>query len=275
MRFWRGGGGGCGLSRAARRSRGVCAALERPSIEAGWLKDAAGVGLPVPGLAEARTDEEIVAACAAAARELAAAKGIPLAGGDPRTPADLAKRFHDFSPTVWDWSSAAVEDLLEYYPDIEGDIRVDCVQPVNRNLGGGSDIFWLLGNGARASGIDLLQGKLVSGGWSGLRDAWVAARRCLDRWLLYPLVPIVFEYLLRGRPPAVICRRTEVSPQALAYAGPAPSFSAEEARLPRRLAPQLVLEVFEGWRTRLRAVGWDWTRAGVGGGRRRTGCFMN
>ena len=118
------------------------------------------------------------------------------------------------------------------------------MRPVTQDLGGGPDIFRLLGNGARDSGIDLLQGKLLSGGWSGLRDAWVLARHCLARWLLYPLVLIVFEYLLRGRPLAVVCRRMEISPHALAHAGPAPPLSAGEARLPLRLSPQL--DLFDG-----------------------------
>ena len=123
--------------------------------------------MPVPGLADARTDGENVATCAAAARGLAAANGIALPGGDSRTPADLAKRFYDFSPTVWEYSSASVEELLEYYPEIEGDIRVDRVMPVTQDLGSGPDIFWLPGNRARDSGIELLQGKLLSGAGRG------------------------------------------------------------------------------------------------------------
>ena len=129
-----------------RRSGDGRAAVRRPSIGPAWLADAVGGGLAVPGMAGARNDGEIVAACVAAVRGLAAAKGIALPGGEPRTPADLAKRFHDFSPTVRDWSAAAVEELLGYFPEIEGDIRVDCVKPVTQDLGDGPDIFRLLGN---------------------------------------------------------------------------------------------------------------------------------
>ena len=59
--------------RRRRRSGGARAAVRRPSIEPEWLTDAVAGRLAVPGPAEARTDEEIVAACAAAARGLAAA----------------------------------------------------------------------------------------------------------------------------------------------------------------------------------------------------------
>ena len=61
---------------------------------------------------------------------------------------------------------------------------------------------------------------------------------------MYPLILIVFKYLLRGRPLAVVCRRTEFLPHALAYAGPAPPLSAEEAGFPWHLSPQL--DLFEG-----------------------------
>ena len=208
------------------------------------MTDAVAGRLAVPGLAGACDDEEIVAACAAAAWGLAASAGIPLSGSDPRTPADLAKRFYDFSPRVRDYAGAAVEELLEYFPEIEGDIRIDCVKPVTQDLGGGPDIFRLLGNGARDGGIALLRGKAPSGGWRALRDAWVPARHCPDRWFLYPLVPIVFEYLLRGRPPAAVARRNEISSARLANAGPAPLLSEEESRLPRHMVAQP--DLFDG-----------------------------
>ena len=222
----------------------VRAAVRRPSIEPEWLTDAVAGRLGVPGLAEARDDEEIVAACAAAARGLAASLDVPLSGSDPRTPADLARRFYDFSPPVRDYAGAAVEELLEYFPEMEGDIRVDCVKPVMQDLGGGPDIFRLLGNGARDGGIALLQGKAPSGGWRALRDAWVPAGHCPDRSLLYPLVPIVFEYPLRGRPPAAVARRFEISSAALADSGPAPLLSGEESRLPRHMVAEP--DLFDG-----------------------------
>ena len=161
--------------------------------------------------------------------------------------------------------AAAVVELLECFPEIEGDIRVDCVKPVTQDLGGGPDIFRLLGNETRNAGIALLQGKVLSGGRRALRDAWVPARRRLDRRLPYPPVPIVLEYPLRGRPPAAVARRIEISSRVPANAGPAPSLSAKELRLPRHLVAQQ--ELFEG--SAGKAAG-RWMLADEGRG--RTGC---
>lgn len=168
---------GPGSVRAARN-----AAVRRPSIEPEWLTDAVAGRLAVPGLAEARTDEERtdeenVAACAAAARGLAASAGVPLSGSDPRTPADLAKRFYDFSPRVRDYAGAAVEELLEYFPEIEGDIRVDCVKPVTQDLGGGGAArtfsgFWETARGTAGSRCFRGRRQAGAGGRCGTPRFW-------------------------------------------------------------------------------------------------------
>lgn len=231
-----------GRDAALRReaSKQVAAPREVPvrrTIEALGLDDARPGDAVVAGLAEARTDDEIVAACWGAARRLVESRGEPVAAEVCGAAPDLAERFWEIGPQAWERSSAAVVALLEYFPEIEGEIRVCGVAPQLGDVGRGPEVVWHLvtPDAQRDGGLDLLAGRLLRGGLVALRDAWVAAGCALGRSVWFPPVLLFAELALRDAPPEVVERRYEVLSEGLGYAGRAPALLGAEGLFPRHM----------------------------------------